>query len=405
MFFILAWRNIWRNKRRTYITIFSILFAVVLAVFTRSMQLGSFNHMIDNVVQFFSGHAQIHQLGYSDDKTLDNTFEINDDIIQAAEQNDKVKAVVTRVESFALASNKTQTKGVLVLGTEPAKEDKLTQLSKKVVEGNMITDNSSGILVAEGLAKYLKLTLNDTLVLISQGYHGANAAGKYSVEGIIKYPNPELNKQIVVMNLNTTQHFYNTGNRATSLVILANNSGEVDDMVSEIKSKLNLDAYELEDWKQMMPEMVSHMELDLISGRVMIGILYMIIGFGIYGTILMMTNERKYEFGVLLSIGMKRMQLAFIVWLEIIYIAIIGLLAGILVSFPVTLYFKFNPIRFTGDWGKAYEDFGFEPILAFSLHPSIYLNQALVVFIIVVVMSFYPVRYLHKLKPVEAMRH
>ncbi|NNC85217.1 MAG: ABC transporter permease [Bacteroidia bacterium] len=405
MFFRLAWRNIWRNKRRTLITIFSIMFAVLLASFTRSMQIGSFNHMIDNVVQFFSGHAQIHQLGYSDDKSLDNTFEVKADLVQQTEQNQNVKAVVARIESFALASNENQTKGVLVIGTEPDKEDKLTQLSKKVVQGSMLHAKSKGVLVAEELAKYLKLRVHDTIVLISQGYHGANAAGKYPVDGIIKYPNPELNKQIVVLNLKQAQHFYDAINRATSLVILANSGDEVDEMMKGIKSKLNLDVYEVEDWKEMMPEIVSHMELDLLSGRVMNGILYMIIGFGIYGTILMMTNERRYEFGVLLSVGMKRLQLSFIVWLEIMYIAIVGLLAGTLVSFPVTLYFKYNPIRFTGDWGRAYEDFGFEPIMAFSVHPSIYLNQVLVIFIIVVFMSFYPVRFLHKLKPVEAMRH
>jgi ABC-type lipoprotein release transport system permease subunit len=325
--------------------------------------------------------------------------------VEQTEQNENVKAVVARIESFALASNKNQTKGVLVIGTEPKKEDKLTQLGKKVIKGRMLDAESSGVLVAQGLAKYLKLTVQDTIVLISQGYHGANAAGKYRVDGIIKYPNPELNKQIVILNLKQAQHFYDANNRATSLVILANSGDEVDDMMKGIKSKLNLDLYEAEDWKEMMPEMVSHMELDLLSGRVMIGILYMIIGFGIYGTILMMTNERKYEFGVLLSVGLKRMQLSFIVWLEIIYIAIVGLLAGTIISFPVTLYFKYNPIRFTGEWGRAYEDFGFEPIMAFSTHPSVYLNQVLVIFIIVVIMSFYPVRFLHKLKPVEAMRH
>lgn len=173
----------------------------------------------------------------------------------------------------------------------------------------------------------------------------------------------------------------------------------------QLKQKLNTDKYEVEDWKQMMPEIVQHMELDMLTSKIMISILYMIIGFGIYGTVLMMTNERHYEFGVLLSIGMKRWQLALVTWLEVMMIAVIGLLIGSAVSFPLTLYFKFNPIRFTGEYAEIYEEFGFEPLLAFSLEPKIYMMQALTVFLIVGVISLYPIRYLNKLNAVEAMRH
>ena len=179
MLLTLAWRNIWRNKRRTLITIGSITFAVVLACIMRSMQLGSYERMIDNSVRFFTGYIQVHKNGFWDDKTIDNSFTPGDELIGQIEQLPNVEAVVPRIESFALASYEMQTKGAMVLGIDPDREDFLTEVNKsRLTEGEPLKADDDGALIGKGLAEYLKMDIGDTLVLISQGYHGANAAGK-----------------------------------------------------------------------------------------------------------------------------------------------------------------------------------------------------------------------------------
>jgi ABC-type antimicrobial peptide transport system permease subunit len=150
--------------------------------------------------------------------------------------------------------------------------------------------------------------------------------------------------------------------------------------------------------------MVQSIELDYYGGLVMLLILYAIIAFGIFGTFLMMTNERRYEFGMLISLGMRRIRLQFVTVIEILLLAFSGVICGILVSIPVMVYFYLNPIYFSGEAAQAMERFGLEPILPFSLDPSIFLQQAVLVFIITLILGLYPLQVIRNLQVVEALR-
>ena len=205
MLFKLAWRNIWRNKRRTIITIVSIVFAVILSSLMRSMQLGSYERMIDNSVRFYTGYIQIHKLGYW---VLDNAFAPPRGLQEQIETLDGVEATVPRLESFALASYGTRTRGALVIGMDPEKESHLTEMEKKITEGSKVGLNDPGVVIWSGLADYLNMKVGDTLVLISQGYHGVNAAGKYAVAGLVEFGLPQLTNQVVFMPLPAAQYFY-----------------------------------------------------------------------------------------------------------------------------------------------------------------------------------------------------
>jgi len=174
----LAWRNIWRNKRRTLITAASIFFAIFFALLMRALQLGSYSNMIDNAVSLYSGHLQIHAQGYWDNKSINNTLVQSRELMNQVKGNPDVRQVVPRLESFALGSSGPQTKGVLVMGVDPRKQDKMSNLSQKLVSGNYFSGGERAAIVGETLARYLQLGVNDTLVLLGQGYHGATAAGK-----------------------------------------------------------------------------------------------------------------------------------------------------------------------------------------------------------------------------------
>ena len=404
MYLKLAWRNIWRNKRRTFITLSSITFAVLFACIMRSMQLGSYERMIDNAARFYLGFVQVHQKGYWDDRTIDNSFIYSKQQLKAIDQIEGVTSAVPRLESFALASTGLKSKGVLVMGIEPAREHQLTLLNDKIINGKPLKINDEGALVAKGLAEYLKISVGDTLVMIGQGYHGASASGLFPVQGIIKFANPAQNDQLVYISLNKAQWFYDASNMLSSIALVVDNPNDVSEIVKATKSIFDSSQYEVMDYIEMMPELHQSIELDNVSGKIMLIVLYMVIGFGMLGTFMMMTNERLYEFGIMMAVGMRRHKMQSIMILEMLFMTLMGVLLGILLSLPLLGYYHFHPIYFTGDAVDAIESFGVEAAYFFSLQASIFYNQAWAIFIMAITFSIYPLWIIHKLKIISAMK-
>jgi putative ABC transport system permease protein len=400
----MAWRNVWRNKRRTLITTASVFIAVILALIMRSAQLGAYQRMIANVVSFYSGHIQIHEKGYRDEQTIDNSFILSDSLLSVLNNSPDIKNWSPRLESFALLSVRNLTKGAAIVGIDPFKENKLTHLQEKISSGKYLAPDDDGVLVAEGLAEYLTLKPGDTIVMIVQGYHGMSAAGKYPIKGLIKFPAPELNQSMVYMSLKESQFFSGTGNRFTSIAIIIPANKDAIKVSAEIRNSLNPNTFEVLDWEEMMPEMVQLIAVDNAGGIITISILYMIITFGIFGTILMMITERKHEFGILIAIGMKKIKLAWVVVLETIMIASLGVVLGALVGLPVIAYFHRNPIHVSGDLATTYERFGMEPVFPFSNDPTIFISQAGVVLAISLLLSIYPLLRILNLKTINALR-
>ncbi|MBT8181188.1 MAG: hypothetical protein KJO53_06325, partial [Eudoraea sp.] len=276
MMFKLAWRNIWRNKRRTIITIVSIAFAVILSSIMRSMQLGSYERMIDNSVRFYTGYIQVHKLGYWDEQVLDNAFNPPKGLQEQIESLAGVEASVPRLESFALASYKTRTRGAMVIGIDPAKESYLTEIEKKITEGKMAGLNQPRVVMGSGLADYLNMKVGDTLVLISQGYHGVNAAGKYAVAGLVEFGLPQLTNQVVFMPLPAAQYFYGADGLLTAIAVVTDQPNKVAAIRETILRDLDTTAHEVMDWRTMMPELIQGIEIDNISGIIMLLLLYLV---------------------------------------------------------------------------------------------------------------------------------
>ena len=404
MYLIMAWRNIWRNKRRSYITITSITFAVLLACVMRSMQLGSYERMVENAARFYTGYIQVHQNGYWDEKIIDNSFTYDEELIKTVESTAGVESAVPRVESFALAAFGSKTKGSLVIGIDPEKENSLTRVKDKIVDGEYLTSDDKSVMIAQGLAEYLNMSVGDTLVLIGQGYHGANAAGLYVIKGIMKFPVPNQNNQTVYLPLKEAQWFFAMDNMITSVSLVVDKAKNVDRIVTDISANVDTAALEVMGWEDLMPDLVQGIEIDNISGQVMLWLLYAVIGFGMFGTFLMMTAERMYEFGVMMSVGMKRIKMQFIIFLEMGMMASVGVIIGVAISLPILIYYYNNPVFMSGESADAIEAFGVEAAYFFSLQPQLFYNQAWAILFMAFILSFYPLYVIHKLKPVEAMR-
>ena len=400
---IIAWRNLWRKPWRTVITSGSIFFGVLLSAFMTSMQYGSYEAMISNVVKFYSGYMQIFTEEYHENKTINNTFILNDSLKSIIDNEKGITHYTPRLEYFSLASSNEITKGSVVIGVDPEGENKVTGLKKWVKQGSYFDENSDGVLVAIELAKYLKVDVGDTIVLYGQGYHGVMAAAVYPVAGILEFPSPELNKQFIYMTLQSCQELFSAPDRLSSVVLMVEDNYHLPATLKHLKKDIKT-PFMVMSWQELQPELVQMIDGDKAGGLFMKSLLYIIITSGILGTILMMVSERKRELGVMIAIGMQRARLGTILFFETFFIGVIGALAGIFVSIPLTYWYYLNPIPLTGDAAKTMIDMGIEPFMYFSIQPDVYYIQALVVFIITMIISIYPIIKSFTLQLTSALR-
>jgi len=400
----MVWRNIWRNKKRTLLTMFSIFIAIFLSLFTTSMQTGTWGSMIDNVVKMSTGYIQIHKAGYWENKSINDTFLQSEEINQLVSNNKEISLYIPRLESFALASSGNNTKGVMITGTIPELEEKLNNYSKKIVRGEYLNTNDRSILVGEELADYLEVDVGDSLVFIGQGYHGVTAAQIYEVKGILHLPIPQLNKQLVIMPLKECQYFYASENRLTSISLMLENPESLDHTSSKLKENLSTE-YEVMTWEEMNKELVQFIDTKLVGGMIMMSILYIVIGFGVFGTVMMMTMERRKEFAIMVSIGMRKLKLLKVVFLETLLIGIVAVVIGIIITLPVLLYLSNNPIELTGEFAKSMETVGAEPLMPFVINLKMFINQTLSVILIAFVAIIYPLFFILRFNVLKAMRN
>jgi len=401
----LAWRNIWRNKRRSFISIASVLFAVLFAISADSFERGSYESMIQNMVKFSTGYIQIQDVMYEDEPSIDNLMLYDEELISVLNNFEtEIEYSVPRLQNFALASANKSTRGCMVIGIHPESENKFNRLSENVVEGSFIDENDDSVVLAEGLADILGLTVGDTLILLGQGFQGVSAAGLYPVKGIVKMSIPEMNNNAVYMSLSTAQWFYGADDRITSLIIMPRNPKRTQRLADNLNNLLDSEWYVALTWDYLLKDFLRMMEIDAAGSKMIIFILYVVIGFGIFGTILTMMLERMKEFAMLISIGMRRLQLGFICVLESVIMSFTGVVLGIVITLPIILYFYYNPIQLTGEMALMMEDYGFEAIIPASASPDIFISQAVAIFIIAFLIGLYPLVKIYKMKVTETVK-
>ncbi len=399
----IAWRNLWRNRRRTLITVASVFFGVVLATFTTSMQEGSYEFYIRNITEFYSGHLQIHDTAWWADRSVNNTYVPSPGLGDEIRNLPAVKMQTSRLESFALASHGNATRGVAVMGINPESEDSLTALRRKITMGDYLGKADIGVVIAAGVAEYLRLGIGDTLALISQGYHGSSAAGLFPVRGVFRHPSPGLNNQLVIMTLSRSQDFFSVPGGVTSVVIMLESNARLDALKEQV-SRLAGDTLSVMTWAEMQPELLQQIESDRVSNGLMKVLLYILIGFGILGTIIMMMKERRREIGVMVAMGLQKYRLAGLLVTETFLLSLTGVLAGIAGSIPLVLYFYYHPIPFTGQAAEAMLQYGWEPVLMFSCSLDVFTRQALLVFLLTLIVALYPLLHIRKLEVVSWLK-
>ncbi|MBK8808965.1 MAG: ABC transporter permease [Bacteroidales bacterium] len=445
----IAWRNLWRNKKRTLLTVSSIVFAILFAVIMRSQSLGMYENAIKNIINIETGHIQSMGKGFNESQSIDDAFFYVTALFSFLENNKAIEKSISRLSAFGMSSTGNYTKETFIMGMEVAKEG--NTFARNITVGEMITDSSNSVLIGEVLAHYLKIIeydtelelrlpndsiikkriqndtsnftigqtyedktivfiakkprmVKDSIIIIGAGYQGASAAAIYHVAGIMKLPLPDMNKRIVVMNIKTCQDFLHAPGIISTVNIYLNDDSKLEQATADLKASVDMQKFDIYKWKTLKEELVQQIDSDNKSGLIFMFLLYLIIGFGILGTIIMMTHERKKEFAVMVALGLKKHLLIFTVTIENLFIALLGSLGGILISIPIIFYFYLNPIRMEEEMAKSIENMGWEAVIPFSTDVSIFVSQTIIVLILFAVASLYPLFKIKNFNVIASLR-
>jgi len=405
----MAWRNIWRNPRRTILTISAIAFASLLLVFMLSFQFGSYETMINSSVKIHTGHLQVQSTGYQEKKSIRLVVPDPDAIGKILDQIQSVEAYTSRAEAFSLVSSKKRTYGSIVFGIDPVKEAKVSTLKSLIRKGSYLAkDDTDQVLIGNLLAKNLKIDIQDEITILGQGRDGSIAATVVKVKGIYSSGIDDLDRNSIHIPLKYFQDVYGMYGAVHEVVVIGKSLKAVDGIkailntgIKKINPKLSLVVL---DWKELTPGLLQSIELDLVSGIIFYFLLILVVAFSILNTFLMVIFERTREFGVLKAIGITPGRLTKLLLIESISMTIIGIAAGIIAGSLITLYFQGHGIDISGA-----SDILVQYGISGRIYPRLSMLSAFsgpgIVFIITFLAALYPALKIRSLRPIEAMTY
>ena len=404
----MAWRNIWRNPRRTILTISAIAFASLLLVFMLSFQLGSYETMINTSVKIHTGHLQIQADDYQEKKNIRSVVSIPADLAIILDEIPQVESYTFRGQAFSLVSSRERTYGVLVTGIDPAREARVSRLKSLIRRGTYLSgDDMDQALVGKILARNLRIDLGDELTILGQGRDGSIAATVARVKGIYSSGIDDFDRATIQMPLATFQEVYSMQGAVHEVVTIAASLADVDDIkariktaLASVKSKRQLTVL---DWNELIPGLRQSIEMDLISGLIFYLLLVLVVAFSILNTFLMAIFERTREFGVLMALGTTPGRLTKVLLIESMTMTLLGIVGGIMIGSLITLYFQTHGFDISGA-SELLNQFGISGRIYPKLTWLSAVSGPLAVLVITFLAALYPAIKVRKLQPVEAMR-
>jgi len=403
----MVWRNIWRNPRRSILTVLAIVFATMLLVFMLSWQFGSYDTMINTAVKVHTGHVQVQAEGYHDRMDIWRVVPDPDALSRVLGEIPEIETTTVRANAFSLVSSEDRTYGVLLIGIDPEKEATVSTLQKLIRRGEYLGKNdSNAALVGELLAENLKVDIGDELVILGQGRDGSVAASVLTVKGIFSSGEDSFDRSSVHMPLGYFQDVFSMRGAVHEVVILGRSLDAVEAIKGKIKRRIRIvdDHAKMVvlDWMELMPGLVQSIKMDLVSALIMYAILIVVVAFSILNTFLMAIFERTREFGVLMAMGTTPGRLMKFLMYESVTITLIGIVLGIIGGSLFTWYFQVHGIMISGA-SEFLSQYG----LPERMYPKLSILSiglgAGIVLVITLLTALYPALKVRRLRPVEAI--
>jgi len=404
----MAWRNIWRNTRRTILTICAIAFASLLLVFMLSFQFGSYETMINTSVKIQTGHLQIQAQEFQEKKNIRQVVPVPAKIAEILKTIPNIAAYTFRCQAFSLVSSNERTYGIAVTGLDPDREADVSRLKSLIREGDFLAaEDTDQALIGRLLAQNLRVKLGDELTVLGQGRDGSIAATVVQVKGIFSSGISDFDRAAIHIPLKTFQEVYSMQGAVHEVVVIADSLRNIDGIKTRVETGLlSLHLKKplmVLDWDALMPGLRQSIEMDLISGLIFYLLLVLVVAFSILNTFLMAIFERTREFGVLMAIGTAPGRLTKVLLIESMTMTLIGIVTGIIVGSLITLYFQVHGIDFSGA-SELLSQFGITGRMYPKLSWLSAISGPLAVLMITFFAALYPALKVRRLQPVEAMR-
>jgi ABC-type lipoprotein release transport system permease subunit len=407
IFVRMAWRNVWRNFRRSVLTILAIAFGLTVLIWLVGLADGIHEQMIRNATRTVIGHLQIHKKGYHEDPDIQRALAEPEPIARMLETFPHVESYAERVKGQGLLSSAENSAGVMIMGIQPAHESRVTNIAQKTVVGEYdLPPGGMKILIGSKLAKFLKVGLGDKLVLLGQAADGSLANDLFRVSGIFTTGMPDLDRGVCYVNSEDCQKFFVIGGKVFELAVIVDNTDNIHAVAAGLKQRLDLSEVEVMTWDEVAPDLAEFIRIDDASVYILIIIVFFVVAIGILNTMLMSIFERVREFGIMMAVGTKPRQIVWLVMLESLWIAVVSLVCGIVAGALVTQYCTTHGIdltRFMGEMSMVGTTL--DPILYAKLTARNIIRSSVIVLFVSLGVAVYPAVKAARLQPVEAIRY
>ncbi|WP_462327958.1 ABC transporter permease [Desulfobaculum sp.] len=403
----MAWRNVWRNPRRSALTILAVAFAAGLLVFSVSWQLGTYETMIDSAVHIHTGHIQILGEGYAKERRIRTVVADPAAVTDVVRGEAGVEAVARRANGFALVSSDERTSGALIVGIEPEAEARISTLAQTVRSGAYLDSGDANMALVGGiLATNLGIGPGDELVLLGQGRDGSIAATALTVKGVFSTGQDAFDRNTVHMRLADFQEVFAMRGAVHEVVLWAQSLAAVPPLRARIVADLEeqgVTGLSVMTWDELMPGLLQSIQMDLTSSSIFYLILIVVVAFSILNTFVMAVFERTREFGVLMAVGASPWRIVRVLLYESAALCVVGIILGAIGGSAVTLYFQTHGISL-GEAGAMLRQYGIPE----RMYPQLSLVSVIIgpsmVFGITMLSALFPALRARRLRPVDAMQ-
>lgn len=414
MIFKIAWRNIWRNKRRSAIVLVSVIVGVITLIMQDGLSNGMIMQMLNNQIKMGIGHIQIHEKGYNDNKTIKNYIADPSVVENTLNHFLLIKAYSKRVLAQGLINSAYNSSGVTICGIQPELEANMTNIKSSLIEGNYITDKevpiregsrfkTKQIVIGKKLAEKLSVKIGNKISVMTNDPEGNRVSDLYRISGIFKTASSEFDKSIAFIHIENAQELLNLGSGIHEFSILLKNTDSIDEARSNLSRDLG-SKFEVLDYKQILPLLLLQIDLyreslffiNLIFGLALI--------FGIINVMLMSVFERIPEIGVLMSIGMRNMKIFWMIVAEAFTLGCFGTALGLIVGYAVYLPLSNAGINLS-IFEKSLDSFGVGSIIYPVVSIENLINILLFIPFVAILGAIYPAIKAVRFEPVTAIRH
>jgi ABC-type lipoprotein release transport system permease subunit len=406
MYLQLAWRNIWRNPRRTAVILAAVIIGVWSMIFLGALMRGIAVGMVKNGIATLTGHIQIHHKGYRDDPAIEKSM-TNSRVVEQAlrEKLPRGAQWTRRVRVNAIANNARHSSGVTMVGIDPQAEALVSFIGTAISKGHYLgSDDSNGIIVGEALLEKFETRIGRKLVLMSQDTAQEIASRAFRIVGVFRAEMESTEKQFVFVTRSAAQKMLKLGNGISEIAILLPQGYENIDVYQKLKAALPPDQFEIHSWRELLPFQTAY--LRILDGFMWFWFLvvFVAMGFGIVNTTLMAVFERMREFGLMKALGMKPWWILREVLVESFLLLICGLIVGNVLGFLSIYALSGSGIDLSALAAGA-EYAGMSRIIYPAIAAKDVMVANLTVLLLGLLVSLYPAIKASRFTPVEALAH